>query len=177
MQAKESIDSLEHDLFGCSGSIKVYMIKSDVVQTTRLPEPVECSCEHCINACKAFPGIMSLLDIKDISSYFACSPVYFFRQHVAVMELTCGLVPISAAVGAPPGEIFVPKTGYRQQCHFLTSAGLCRIHSVKPLECRLSQPCKEPPGSSTLRKAMIQKWCMKDNQEIILGLLRGVWLG
>lgn len=152
-------------------------VKIDIVQTVERPDRVvECTCVHCVNACKAFPGIMSLLDIKNISSYLTLTPVEFFRKHVAVMELTCGLVPIPAAVGALPGEIFVPKTGYRQQCHFLTAAGLCRIHTVKPLECHLSQPCKDPPGTSTLRKEMVQSWCRKDNQEIILGLLRGVWL-
>lgn len=122
----------------------------------------DCTCSHCINACKMTPGLFKPGEAERAAEFLGLTFDEFLREHINIdwydghKKYVEYLVP--AKVGAEgPGEIV--SFGYTFKdgnCTFLDGNDRCRIHPVKPFECKTEMCCSEV--SACAKEEAVEAW-------------------
>lgn len=139
--------------------------------------PSECSCEKCIKGCKVNPGWFMPGEAELVAKSLGLSFKDFFHKYL-VVDFWCAeddvyvLAPykvfdkipdrpeISAYYQRPDrGTGRLVDWGYpfrTGRCIFLEN-DRCRIHPVKPYECRNTLSCVETNGKN-IREEIAERW-------------------
>lgn len=139
-----------------------------------------CECEACIDACTHKPGWFLPGEIEKVAEFLDLSLKELFDQYLGIDWYSAEkgdthrkpLWVIAPAQNnmEPGGQYPVAPQG---RCIFLTEDNKCRIHEVKPYQCRVmihNNPDMKPEGAySKLNKATALKW--KEHKPQIVELL------
>ena len=95
-----------------------------------LTEP--CSCNACQHGCTMGSGVLGAGDAEEIAAFLGITVAELTEQHLEEIEKfnTKHLRPKIEREGKQYGK-----------CTFFQE-GKCRVHAVKPFECKVAMPCK-----------------------------------
>ena len=107
----------------CATADNHFIFASSLVDAMPSPEPPQFECKCCGLCCQRDPYYaVSLLDIENISAGLGLAPSEFFSRYCDVVMT--------------PGGFRYPVILSPEGCPFLKD-GLCSIHAVKPIGCRV----------------------------------------
>ena len=132
-----------------------------------------CTCKRCVSCCEQKPGWMKPGEAERMADFLGLSLADLFAQFLAVdwwVSTTDVFLLSPALAGEEPGtEMPYIAEG---RCVFLTEAGRCRVHPVKPFECAAAW-CGDGPvrmkGSAHEQAA--EAWRPAEHQQQIASLL------
>jgi Fe-S-cluster containining protein len=109
------------------------IIKKDTTLIEVLALASPCQCDKCNHGCKFGSGILAKEDLKKISDFLGRSVSETEKEYLEEIEQfnSKKLRPRLLKSGKPYG-----------QCVFFDGSK-CKIHSVKPLQCKTSINCKD----------------------------------
>jgi len=103
--------------------------------------PIGCSCQGCTAACVSKPGWFAYSEAEHVAKLLDMPLELFFKMYLAVdwyepegaiQEDVFVLAPV--IVGENAGDMYPADP--RGRCVFLDHMNRCKIHAVKPRECR-----------------------------------------
>ncbi len=135
-----------------------------------------CNCDKCENCCKNIPGIPLPNEVVKIAEFLniplsKCLEEYFivgWRGYIEIKGKTYNRIefvyPARDGWNNKIEDWDYPFPKESEHCLFLEN-GLCKINSVKPLECLKSFGCKKN-GGNILRNDILVIWdkAWKDNK-------------
>lgn len=104
-----------------------------------------CACPACQSLCEHEPGWFVPEEIDAAAAYLDLSRADFEREYLAAHTTPDG---IALAPRTTPGTTV---------CVFLV-AGKCRIHPVKPYECRKVFGCESGRRHKRMRELIARRW-------------------
>ena len=120
--------------------------------------PRDCTCEDCVDACKAAPGWFAPGEAEKAAELLGM-PFEDFKNEYLIVEYWVG----GARVWSPRKD-YQPKGGQdalwadafkKGRCVFLDENDRCKIHAAKPYACREALLCEDPRDR---RKEVSDKW-------------------
>src|SRR5262245_10787832 len=136
-----------------------------------MTEPTSCMCPTCQSYCMAKPGFMMPGEADKIAEYLGLSTRELFQRYLVAEHSLDGSMMVLLPAGASqrPGTA-VPAVDGPGRCVFLTEAGLCAIHRVKPRGCALVDHSQPPEEKHAIHEHIGNSW--REFQEDILNLLK-----
>jgi Fe-S-cluster containining protein len=137
-----------------------------------------CSCEKCVSACRRDPGRLVPADLKRMAAFLGLDERELIHRHLVLIpardsHVRC-LAPAkikAARFLAAPGTV-VPDyyAGENGRCVFLSPAGACLVHEVKPFECAAYMGCRHtflgrPYKEKEVEAFFISRW--RKSQDLI----------
>jgi len=139
-----------------------------------------CACEKCISACRRDPGRLVPADVKKIAAFLNLAAGELLARHLVRIPAKgrAGRVHFLAPAKikaarflAPPGSV-VPDyyAEEKGRCVFLSPAGSCLVHEVKPFECAAYMGCRHtflgrPYKEKDVEAFFVSRW--RKNQQLI----------
>jgi len=111
-----------------------------------MPRKTECSCEKCKECCTREAGWFLPEEVPLAAQYLSLSEADFIEQFCKKHDLDGKGIALSPK--AKPNST---------ECIFLEN-GLCKIHEVKPYECRKVFACEPARRHSRIREFLIKEW-------------------
>lgn len=105
-----------------------------------------CSCEKCRECCRREPGWFLPGEIAPAAAFLNLAETEFERKFCSE-HVEGGVSVLSPAT--KPGTT---------ECVFLGRDGLCKIHPVKPHECRKVMGCEGPGRHRRIREIILKQW-------------------
>lgn len=105
-----------------------------------------CKCPECVECCTRDPGWFVPDEIAQTASFLKLSEVDFVKKFCQEHVFDDAIV-ISPA--AKPGKT---------ECIFLSRDGMCKIHDVKPFECKKVFGCEGESRHRKLREKIRKIW-------------------
>ncbi|MFH1654380.1 MAG: YkgJ family cysteine cluster protein [Pseudomonadota bacterium] len=104
-----------------------------------------CSCEKCSELCKNEPGWFLHEEIEQVARFLGISKDEFVEKYCETHQLGNAL-PLS------------PKRKQKKkECIFFEN-GLCKIHEVKPFECKKVFGCEAQRKHKRIREIIAKSW-------------------
>ncbi|MDA1197405.1 MAG: YkgJ family cysteine cluster protein [Nanoarchaeota archaeon] len=110
------------------------MISKDTPQPNILSLAPSCTCEGCSHGCSMGSGFLADNDLKPMAAYLKVSLEELKKKHLEEVELF-HIKKFRPKLERLKGKPYGP-------CSFF-KGGRCSVHSVKPLQCKISMGCKE----------------------------------
>lgn len=127
-------------------------------------EDSECSCEKCNSACRNKAGWFVPEEIPRLAKFFGVTEPELFKTHLAVdwwepdadfKSTVFLLAPANSR--STPGEMYSGNP--HGQCIFYDQQkGQCKIHEVKPFECRKYLHDQTSQQIHPLRVGVVKEW-------------------
>lgn len=110
-----------------------------------MPRKKECSCEACQECCTREAGWFVPEEIKPAADFLGLSEDEFVEQYCQKHDL---------------GHTFAlsPKAKEDTTICVFFEKGLCKIHEVKPYECRKAFGCESDRRHTRMRELIIKQW-------------------
>ena len=110
------------------------MITKETSQSKIISLAPACSCKDCSHGCTMGSGVLAKGEIKSMAAFLSVSEKELKKKHLEEVELfhkKKWRPKLLRKDGKPYGK-----------CTFF-SEGKCKVHSAKPLQCKISMGCKE----------------------------------
>lgn len=120
--------------------------QKDEKDTVMATKKQGCSCEKCRECCTREPGWFLPDEVGQAAAYLKLRSEEFVLRYCEE-HVEGGVMVISPA--RKPGKT---------ECVFFGSDGLCRIHEVKPHECRKVYGCQGPGRHRRIREIILKHW-------------------
>jgi Fe-S-cluster containining protein len=125
-----------------------------------IEDVIECSCDDCVAACKRKPGWFTPEEIKPAAEFLGMTEKEFFDKYLSVDyygKPDSFLFVLSPATkNSSPGEEF--PLNPNGECVFLTEDKKCKIHAVKPCECKAFDHRKKDLNGRDLHLEVAESW-------------------
>lgn len=105
-----------------------------------------CACEKCQECCRREPGWFMPEEVSVAAKFLGIKENDFIAKY-------CKEHPEDAVLAYSPAT--KPKS---TECVFLDASGLCKIHPVKPYECRKVYGCGPLARHQRIREIIKKKW-------------------
>lgn len=154
--------------------------RAKVVEPTPVGGHGSCACETCQRACLHKPGWFLPGEAEEAARYLGLSLQEFFDAYLAAdhwpeMDGEPRLFILSPAptylVAGTPFSFF--QNG---ACVFFRG-GRCRIHAVRPYECRALLHGEDPRQPQARHREVMRQWSTAEAQQQIWELLEGIHEG
>jgi Fe-S-cluster containining protein len=113
--------------------------------TKKMAKKSGCQCEECQSLCQHEPGWFMPDEIELVARHLEMKSEDFLSTYAQLHE-TGGIIACS------------PRFLVREKRCIFFEGGRCRIHEVKPYECRKVYGCEEKHRHKRIRELILRQW-------------------
>lgn len=122
-------------------------------------------CTKCGVCCHRATGMLQQKDLKPIADFLKITPEQLFKKFLVARKCIFDIWHVAPRKKGQKAGIESYSIAVDKPCIFLTQKG-CRIHAVKPTECRSQQCWKENDLPDKEKHLIRYGWKLKDLKEL-----------